>query len=79
MEDNLNFLPNGRRPVANVRRPQYFSQWKVTTIIWKMEGDNYYLANGRQPQIFGEWKMTSIFSKSKMTQLFWQMENSLNV
>jgi hypothetical protein len=25
--------------VANVRRPQYFSQWKGTSIIWKMEDE----------------------------------------
>ena len=45
--------------VANLRRPQYFPQWKVTSIIgkwkmtsiiWKMEDDLNYLENGRQPQ-----------------------------
>jgi hypothetical protein len=49
--------------VANVRQPQYFSQWKVTSIIWKMEEDLNYLENGRQPQLFGKWKTTSIFNK----------------
>ena len=54
--------------VANVRRPQYFPQWKVTSIIWKMEDNLNYLEKGRRPQLYGKWKTTLIFSKSKMTQ-----------
>ena len=65
--------------MANVRQPQYFSQSKVTSIIWKMEDNLNYLEDGRRPQLFEKWKTTSIFSKSKMTRLFWQMENNLNV
>jgi hypothetical protein len=44
-----------------------------------MEGDLYYLKNGRRPQLFGKWTTTSIFKKSKTTQLFWQIENNLNL
>ena len=79
MEDDLNFskMVNEINIVPNVRRPLYFSRWKVTSIIWKMEDDLNYLVNGRQPQLFGKWKTT--FSKSMMTQLFWQMENNFNV
>ena len=55
--------------VANVKRLQYFSQWKVTSIIWKMEDDLNYLENGRRPQLFGKWKTTSII---------WKMEDDFN-
>jgi hypothetical protein len=33
--------------LANGRRPQYFGQWKLTSIIWKMEDDLKMLAKGR--------------------------------
>jgi hypothetical protein len=52
--------------VANVLHPQYFSQWKMTSSIWKMEDYLNYLEIGRRPQFFGKWNTTS--------QLFWQME-----
>ena len=60
MEDDLNFLGNGRQT-------QYCGKWKTISIfcpiIWKMEDDlNIYqmeddptiLANGRQPQYLGK-------------------------
>jgi hypothetical protein len=62
--------------VANVRLPQYFSQWKVTSINWEMEDNLKYLEYGKRPQLFGKWKTTSSFSKSKMTQLFCEMEKT---
>ena len=54
--------------VANGRRPQYFPNWKTTSIIWE---------NGRRPQLSDKLKMTLIISKWKITQLFWQMKNDL--
>jgi hypothetical protein len=43
MEDDINLFPNGRQP-------QYFGQWKTTSIFWQMEEDINILANGRQLQ-----------------------------
>ena len=53
MEDDLNFLENGRRP-------QFFGKWKKTSAFWKMEDDLIFFGkmeddlnlkvNGRQPQ-----------------------------
>ena len=49
MEDDLNFLENGRRP-------QFF---------WKMEDDLDLKVNGRQPQCQSKWKTTSILKERK--------------
>jgi hypothetical protein len=43
MEDNLNYLENGRRA-------QLFGKWETTSIIWKMYDNLNYLENGRRPQ-----------------------------
>jgi hypothetical protein len=60
MEDDLNFVPNGRRP-------QYFGKWKTTSIFrqmeddpifWEMEDNLNILADGRWLQYFGKWKTT---------------------
>ena len=62
LEDDLNFLANGRRP-------QYF--WKMEYNLSsgpKLEDDLNFLANERQPQFFGKWKTTSIL---------WTMEDDL--
>ena len=45
LEEDLNFLANGRQP-------QFFGKWKTTSIFWKMEDDLNFLENGRQPQFF---------------------------
>jgi hypothetical protein len=47
MEDNLNFVPDGRRP-------QYFGKWKTTSTFWRIEDDLNILVNGRRPQYFGK-------------------------
>ena len=57
LEDDLNFLANGRRP-------QYFGKWKLTSIFWqmedtyifggKMEDDLNSLENGRRPQFINK-------------------------
>lgn len=53
-----------------------------------MEDDLNLVANGRRPQYFQmeddlnyleKWKTTSIISKWKINQLFWQMEDDLNI
>ena len=54
--------------VANGRRPQYFPNWKTTSIIWE---------NGRQPQLSDKLKMTLMITKWKITQLYWQIKNDL--
>ena len=61
MEDDINFLENGRRPQFLVigRWPQLFSNgirtqhsWKVktTTIFVQMKDDLNIFVNGRRPQ-----------------------------
>ena len=49
MEDIINSLENGKQTQssANGRRPQYLGQWKLTSIIWKMEDNLKMLAKGR--------------------------------
>ena len=47
LEDNLNFLANGRHP-------QYFGKWKTTSIFWKIEDDLIF---------WGKWKTTKYFWK----------------
>ena len=47
--------------------------------IFQMEDNLNYVENVRWSQLFGKWKTTSIISKQKMTQLFWQMEDDLNI
>ena len=60
MEDDLNILSNGRGP-------QYFGEWKTTSIFWKMTDDLNMLRNGRQPQPFIKLKIIST------------LENDINV
>ena len=43
---------------------------ELTELKKSNERDLNFLANSRRPQYFGKWKMTSIF---------WQMEDDLNV
>jgi hypothetical protein len=43
MEDDLNFVQNGRRP-------QFISKWKTTSIFYKMEDDLKFKTNGRRLQ-----------------------------
>ena len=63
LEDDLNFLANGRRPqfLENGRRPQFLGKWKTTSAFWKLEDDLIFFGkmeddllflggNGRQPQ-----------------------------
>ena len=47
MEDELNFG-------SNAIRPQYFGEWKMTSIFWKTEDDLNLLANSRRPQCLGK-------------------------
>jgi hypothetical protein len=47
MEDDLNFVQNGRPP-------QYFGKWKMTSIFRQIEDNLNILANGRLPQYFGK-------------------------
>ena len=70
MEDDLNFLENGRRP-------QSFGKWKtisifrkfnMTSICLQMEDYLNILHKGRRPQYFSQWKTTSIF---------WKIEDNL--
>ena len=44
-----------------------------------MEDNLNYLTNGRRPELFEKWKTTLIISKWKITQLFWKMEDELNI
>jgi hypothetical protein len=44
MEDDLNFLENGRQP-------KNFGKWKTTKNIWKTDNDQNILGNGRRPQL----------------------------
>ena len=71
MEDELNFLADGRRP-------QYFGKWKSTSKLWQLkakwisfyiEDDLNIFSNGRQLQYFGKWKITLIS---------FQLEDNLN-
>ena len=45
MEDDLNFVDNGRLP-------QLFGKWKTTSIFLKMEDDLICFGNGRRPKFF---------------------------
>jgi hypothetical protein len=68
VEDNLNFLENGRRPQifvimeddlnfkVNGRRPQYKCKWKKTIIL-------RYVENYIDILIFFKWKTISVFGK----------------
>ena len=47
MEDDLNFLENGRRP-------QFMSIWKTTAILKYMEDDLNFKVNGRLPEILNK-------------------------
>jgi hypothetical protein len=69
MEDDLNFLENGRRP-------QLFGKWKTTSTSWKMEDDHNFflmeddlivLENGRRPQLFMNGRRPKLFCKWKAT------------
>ena len=63
LEDDLNFLANGRRPqfLENGRRPQFFGKWKTTSTFWKMEDDLNVLGNMEDDFNFiNKWKTTSI-------------------
>ena len=63
MEDDLNYLENGRRP-------QFFGKWKTTSIFLENGIQPQFRTQiGRRPQLFGKWKTTSIF---------WKMEDDLN-
>ena len=55
MEDNLNFLENGRRPqiLNKCRQPNFLENGRQL----------HNLANKRRPQYLNKWKTTSIFSK----------------
>ena len=53
MEDDLNFLENGRRP-------QFSGKWEKTSIFWKMQEDLNVKTNGRQPQFQSKLKTTSV-------------------
>ena len=91
MEDDLNFLANGRQP-------QSFGKWKMTINIWQSERRLQYLSklkmaciiwqNGRQPHFFGKWKTTFIISiedglnikgDGRPPTLFGKMEDNLNL
>ena len=63
MEDDLNYLGNGRRP-------QFFEKWKTKSMFLE-NGIQPHFRNqiGRRPQLFGKWKTTSTF---------WKMEDDLN-
>jgi hypothetical protein len=45
MEDDLNFLENGRRPT-------FFLKWKTTSSISQIGRQPQYLGNKRQPALF---------------------------
>ena len=75
MEDDLNFLENGRRP-------QFFGKWKTTSnkimqpktsksktvIFLKMEDDLNFLENGRRPYFFGQRKTQQIIKKIRQPE-----------
>jgi hypothetical protein len=67
MENDLNIVSNGRNLniSANERRPQYFGEWKTTSIFWQMEDHLNKLKNGRQPQSFVKLKIISILKKGR--------------
>ena len=52
MEDDLNFLPNGRRP-------PFFGKWKTTSIFWQIEDNLNHLLK-KDNLIFWKMKGTSI-------------------
>jgi hypothetical protein len=47
--------------------------------LLEMEDDLNILENGRRSQALGKWKTISIFTKGKMTSIFLQMEDDLNI
>ena len=47
LEDDLNFLVNGRRP-------HFFGKWKTTSIFGEMKEDLNLLENGGEPHLFGK-------------------------
>ena len=51
MEEDLNFIPNGRQP-------QYFGKRKTTSIFLQVEDNLNIVTNERRPQLFGKWKTT---------------------
>ena len=79
MEDNLNFLVNGRRH-------QFFCKWKMTSTILQMEDDLKFACtwktNGRRPQLFCKWKINGkqpefILKNLKTTESFQMLETIL--
>ena len=88
MEDNLNFLANGRQP-------QFIHKWQTTLTVWKMEDDLNLQENGRQCNlqkmednlnlqkmeddlnIFANGRRPQYFSQCKTTSIFWKMEDNL--
>jgi hypothetical protein len=56
MEDDLNFLANGRqpKPFDKSKMTSIFDKWKTAYIFWQMGDDLNNLANGKQPQYFGK-------------------------
>ena len=44
MEDDINFISNGRRP-------QLYFKWKTTSILFQMEDDLNLFSNGRRPKL----------------------------
>ena len=55
LEDNLNFLVNGRRP-------QFFGKWKTTSIFLYIEDELKFLANGRQLHLFVNGRQLQTFN-----------------
>ena len=53
IEDDLNFLENGRQP-------QFKGKWKTTSIFWQKEDDIIFFVTGRRPQCLYKWKPTTV-------------------
>ena len=90
MEDDLNFLENGRRPtfflkwkttssISQIgRQPQYLGNKRQPALFVKMEDDLNFKVNGRRPQFVGKWKTTSFCWQLEDDLHFWQMEDNHN-
>jgi hypothetical protein len=79
MEDDLNFLENGRRPQSfgKWKAVLFFRKWKMTSIFLKVEDDPSIfpmkdnlnlLENGRRPQIIGIWNNLNMFANGRELQ-----------
>jgi hypothetical protein len=68
--------------LASGRSPQYFGNWKTTSISWQMEDNFKNVVNRRRPQfcldgkrpqfvlsLFCKWKTTSMFVQWKTTSI----------